>query len=924
MLQNFEVLLALVALILIAVSVVWVLRTRRLRGLQRRGLLVFGALTMFPTLLVVVLSSWLAANMVETRRLDQLRMMADVKQQKFALWFGELERTLSRELEQARGQRVTLLTVTPDSTEFKSAYQAQMMRLTEVLAAHSDFETLSLLNTHGEVILSTDVSELGRQYPDKDYFQGALTGLYTQAPQYSATASAAPGIIAYPVLDEMGVSVGVFVARVRADVWYEIVGELAGLGETEEIYLIDAYCNLMTPLRLGDAMTYLPSATVRAVVDRHGEQFGRARNYRGRDVLAAYRWLPELDALLVIEVERYELLSGIWRISAFSLGIAVLLLGIAGVMAFLALRGIVVPIAELADAAAGIVGGEWVTVRELRGNDDLARLTHKFNHLISYFHQRIEDLEGQVAKQMGVLERRSAQLENTMQILRQVVMLRDVDELLTSAVTLLSQQFGFYHVAVFLLDDSRQQALLRAASSVVGQQMLAEKYRAPVRMANLVGSVAIQKKLRIILDVGSESFDSESGLLQQTLSRVLIPLIVRDEVIGVLDVQSDEAATFAIGGTAYLQTVADQVALALDNARLLTATEERLGEIRQLLRKQSTEDWQRFSQERPHWGYTYDGVEVKPQPTSTFAKRAPQLVLPVQEGQQLIGAFRAFWDQDEPNSYDVDLARDIINQASQALESARLFSRMQGALEEVGVLYRSSQALLTARTSEQILRAFVDYLVAPGIDRCLLALLEPYTTEDDMIARVEAVWEAGRAKSSLLGDRWALSRIPALVSVVRGTASTQPWVITDVSKPNVHLDDITREVFSSVFRVRALLLVPLVAAGKVLGWLFVQSLHAPYAFTEREVRMYRSLADQAAIVLQSLHLLTEVSLRADHERRVTSIAADIRRHTDIEAILQTSILELSKALQAAEGFIQIGFEPGAAFETGDLKTEDKR
>ncbi|MBN2004974.1 MAG: GAF domain-containing protein [Anaerolineae bacterium] len=924
MLQNLEVLLAVIVFILIAVSSVWVLRTRQLRELQRRGLLIFGILTVVPILALVFLSSWMSANMVEARRLDHLRLAADIKQQQFALWFDELERTILSELGQAQTTRTMLLTSALDSPEFSSASEVQLVRLNNMLITFSEFESLSLLNLQGEVVLSTDVSEVGKRYPEEIYFRSALRDSYIRVPQYSLTTSEMAGIVAYPVSDEGGTSVGVFVAQVRGNTWYKIVEDVIGLGQTEEIYLVDAHYNLLTPLPLGGGATYLPSAAIRTAIDRQGEVLGRLRNHRDRDVLAIYRWLPELNAALAIELDRYEALNIIWLIGILNLTAATVLLGIAGVLAFLTLRGIATPVAELADVASGIVRGEWGKVHELRGNDDLARLTHKFNHMVGYFRQRIEDLEKQVTKQVGVLEGRSAQLEATMQILRQVVLLRDVDELLSLTVTQLSKQFGFHHVAVFLLDDSHHQALLRAASSGIGRQMLVEKYCVPVGMDNLVGSVALQKKLRIVFDVGTDILDSESGLLPQTHSRALIPLSVRDKVIGVLDVQSNEAAMFTVGGTAYLQTVADQVALALDNARLLTATEERLGEIRQLLRGQSAEDWQRFVQERPHWGYTYDGVEVKSKPTATFAKRSPQLVLPVQEGQQLIGSFKAFWDRSEPNSYDVELAQEVMDQASQALESARLFTRMQGALEEVGVLYRSSQALVAARTSEQILRAFVDYLVASGIDRCILALLEPYTSEDDMILRVEAVWESGKAKSSLLGDRWALSRIPALVAVVRGDSPTQPWVIADTSNSSDYLDDISREVFMGIFRVRAMLLVPLVAAGKVLGWLLVESLHAPYAFTEREVRMYRSLADQAAIVLQSLHLLDEVSLRADHERRITTIAAEIRRHTDTEAILQTSILELSRALQAAEGFIQIGFDAEAVVKTGDIESEDKR
>jgi hypothetical protein len=121
-----------------------------------------------------------------------------------------------------------------------------------------------------------------------------------------------------------------------------------------------------------------------------------------------------------------------------------------------------------------------------------------------------------------------------------------------------------------------------------------------------------------------------------------------------------------------------------------------------------------------------------------------------------MGALKIFADPDALDANDLDLVRAVADQAGRAMESARLFSKMQIALEEVGVLYRCSQALGVARTEEQVLRAFVDYLIAPEIDRCVLALIEPGAVESNRIVRLAAAWDAGKAHSPLLGiaGRW--------------------------------------------------------------------------------------------------------------------------------------------------------------------------
>jgi GAF domain-containing protein len=169
-----------------------------------------------------------------------------------------------------------------------------------------------------------------------------------------------------------------------------------------------------------------------------------------------------------------------------------------------------------------------------------------------------------------------------------------------------------------------------------------------------------------------------------------------------------------------------------------------------------------------------------------------------------------------------------------------------------------------------------------------------------MLVRLAAAWDAGKAHSPLLGDRWEVAKIPVMAQT-----TTMPLAIPDIAASR-ELDAVSRQVFQEILHLRALMLVPLVAGGQLWGWLLAAALRKPYHFTERERRVYRSLADQAALVLQSIRLMEEVTQRAERERRVTDITAQIRRNTDVDTIMQTAIRELGRALRASDGVIRLG------------------
>ncbi|MFL7791866.1 MAG: methyl-accepting chemotaxis protein [Anaerolineae bacterium] len=177
------------------------------------------------------------------------------------------------------------------------------------------------------------------------------------------------------------------------------------------------------------------------------------------------------------------------------------------------------------------------------------------------------------------LERRSVQLQAAAEVSRTAISVRDLDALLSQVTHLISKQFGFYHVGIFLLDESEEYALLQAANSEGGQRMLEKEHRLKVGEQGIVGYVTNVGEPRIVLDVGTDAVHFNNPLLSETRSEMALPLKLGGQVIGALDVQSREEGAFDEEDATVLQTMADQLAIAIENARLLQETRQTVHEL---------------------------------------------------------------------------------------------------------------------------------------------------------------------------------------------------------------------------------------------------------------------------------------------------------------------------------------------------------
>ncbi len=179
-------------------------------------------------------------------------------------------------------------------------------------------------------------------------------------------------------------------------------------------------------------------------------------------------------------------------------------------------------------------------------------------------------------------QRRLVRLEAVATVGRDATVLIDPNDLLQRVAHLISAQFGFYHVGIFLIDDRREYAVLRASNSEGGQRLLELGHKLKVGAQGMVGYVAATGAPRIALDVGEDKVHFVNVFLPHTRSEISLPMRHRGEVLGVLDVQSTEAGAFSPDDFTALQIMADQLANALVNARLYETLQRRLEETRLL------------------------------------------------------------------------------------------------------------------------------------------------------------------------------------------------------------------------------------------------------------------------------------------------------------------------------------------------------
>ena len=302
------------------------------------------------------------------------------------------------------------------------------------------------------------------------------------------------------------------------------------------------------------------------------------------------------------------------------------------------------------------------------------------------------------------LETRAIQLRSSAAISKTIAEIQDISELMETTTRLTSDQFGYYHVGLYLLDERKKTAFLQAASSVTGKQLVGQGFRIEPDRLNLINQVVEHNRPYITSDVDDANFIRDINF-PLTRSRMMLPLTVRNNVIGILDMHSDQPQSFNTQDAEVLQTLADLVAISIDNVRLINETKNLVHQLETNTSVQTRETWTKFtSRHKPAYQYTPAGVRplfANNKQDNQDGLRVP-LILHGQNYWQhhtKKKRLRHAWSERERI-----LVEKVANQVALALENSRLVDETQKSAVRDQVIANISARVRETLDVESVLR----------------------------------------------------------------------------------------------------------------------------------------------------------------------------------------------------------------------------
>jgi GAF domain-containing protein len=346
------------------------------------------------------------------------------------------------------------------------------------------------------------------------------------------------------------------------------------------------------------------------------------------------------------------------------------------------------------------------------------------------------------------LGRHSMQLQMAAEIAREVTATRELSALLDRAVNLVLDRFGFYHVAIFIVDEQDDYAVLRAATGEAGRQMLEQEHQVDLEEEGLISYVVNSGYHRLLFDVGDDAVSFADPLLPETRSEVALPLRVGRRIIGALDIQSREGEAFDGDDVAVLQAMADQFAAAIESAQLLAEMQQTLRQLEVASGQYTQDSWRMAVQRgRKGMGYRYrrmgieraaepppqavqawtDGrpVTVAHQPDSTDAGQGPlsTLAVPVKLRDQVVGVLNLSFENQSVSPETVSLVEEVANRLALALENARLLDETRQRAQRDRLIADITAQVRASMDIERILQTAVRGLgAALDSDRAFVRL----------------------------------------------------------------------------------------------------------------------------------------------------------------------------------------------------------
>jgi len=720
----------LIATSLLIITITIISQNRRFRSLQGLLLTSFIIIVTIPTLMTAVLSALGAYTNSQAQTLDSLEAITSLKTNQIGTLLTDSQKDAKALLDDTRFSSSALDILT--SNELAPLVQENLKReararMVAVLGAQEEaYNEIMVFDTHGNVVISTIPSREGKNFQNQSFFRLGFVRFYAafvNEPSFRYENM----IVSTPIFDTNGRDMrGVLVLRSNGAAIKAIMESTAGFNEADT-YLVDLNYHPVTKTHEAAALVRT-KPTVDVVTKNVSIGRSTYQNYANQTVLGYYEWFQPMELVAVAEVPvSFVVANSLQALGGSSL-LALFVIAIAIAAVAISARAIAEPIKALAQTTESFAAGDLSVRAAVDREDEIGALAKDYNQMAAQLQEVIGNLEKRVAARTRDLEDQGLRLRVAAEIARDAASARDLRELLTRAAELICNRFSFYHTGIFLLDNDKEFAVLVASPTEAGRQMMENNHKLRVGEMGIVGRVSATGEPRVTLDTGTDAVYFNNPYLPNTHSEMALPLKVETDIIGVLDVQSDQPEAFNEDDVAIMQILADQLATAIQRTRLLQEVERNLSELEAAYGRFTVDNWKRMSENRSasNIGYRFNNIRLEPitelpelageaLKTGTTVnsngsngekEKEHKVAVPIKLRGQSIGVV-SFVLKEGYDTNTIAIVESAAERLAAAMESARLYEEARLRADREQSISRVTSAISASTEYEQILQTTV-------------------------------------------------------------------------------------------------------------------------------------------------------------------------------------------------------------------------
>ncbi|MEJ5239994.1 MAG: GAF domain-containing protein [Anaerolineales bacterium] len=644
--------------------------------------------------------------------------------------------------------------------------------------------------------------------------------------------------------------------------------------------------------------------------------------------VAHIRWIPDFHSAVVLEIPQNAIFGDLNSLVPFTvflfLGVAILM----GVVVWGTTQRFVRPLLSLAETTRRFAEGDFRERSPIRREDEIGFLATSFNRMADQLSTLYRRLELQV-------EERTRQVRIAAEVAQSLVGVTNLIELLQQTVRLIVERFQYYHAGIFLLDAGGKYAVLRAAYSPAAEELLRRGHRLEVGSASIVGWVAANNRPRAVSDVSADPIHFKNELLPETRSEAALPIAIGDLVLGVLDVQSRNPESFDEETLITLQTLANQIAVAIQNVGRMESAQVNFEEIQRLYRLSNQIVAASTPSEALEIGlellrqssygllaFTVEGAELRPTIASLPSQESlslPEFSLALEDILALLAQEPYLVDGKDLSSLPPMLARWLRNYRPSQVGLFTLRVRgkvkmffllfalppqtlslisLQSYLSFMGLLGGMLERLENAaeierRLKEQEALASLSQALASSSDMMTICarLHEQVRNVIGDYAFLVALYDA-KTNSIEIPYRYSEGEIVSIEPFPLGEGLTS--ILLRTKQPLLLVEDTERRAALLGAKIvgkpaKSWLGVPIVVQNQAIGALIVQDLEREHQFTEDDVRFLSAMTAQVGGIIYNIRLLEEARQQALRVEAAAEIARDISAALNLDELLQKAV-----------------------------------